>query len=93
MNVLITSAGSESGRLLAESLSGSHKLRLTDEPGRAGEDVVACEFGHDEATDDLCEGINAIVHVCEPDDDGCRSRRCRARRLCEQPPTVFNFRT
>jgi nucleoside-diphosphate-sugar epimerase len=67
MNVLITSAGSESGRLLAESLSGSHKLRLTDEPGRAGEDVVACEFGHDEATDDLCEGINAIVHVCEPD--------------------------
>jgi nucleoside-diphosphate-sugar epimerase len=67
MNVLITSAGSESGKLLAESLNGDHTLRLTDEPGRAGKDVVACEFGHAEATDSLCEGIHVIVHVCDPD--------------------------
>jgi nucleoside-diphosphate-sugar epimerase len=67
MNVLITSAGSESGKLLAESLIEAHTLRLTDEPGRASRDVVACEFGHGEATDDLCDGINAIVYVCDPD--------------------------
>lgn len=68
MNVLITSAGSRLGRLIAEGLGDSHTIRLMDDPGRAkGTNVTACDLGHDEATDQLCEEIDTIVHVCEPE--------------------------
>ena len=68
MNVLITSAGSRLGRLIAEGLGDSHTLRLTDDPGRASDsNVISCELGHDEVTDQLCKGIDTIVHVCEPE--------------------------
>ena len=68
MNVLITSAVSRLGRLIVEGLGDSHTLRLSDDPGRAkAADVVSCDLGHDETTDQLCEGIDTIVHVCEPE--------------------------
>jgi nucleoside-diphosphate-sugar epimerase len=68
MNVLITSAGSQPGRLIAKRLGDAHTLRLTDDPGRAsGSNVISCDLGHDEATDQICEGIDTIVHVCEPE--------------------------
>lgn len=66
MRILVTSAGSETGRLIAEGL-GDHDLVLVDDPGRASGEAVASELGHDEETDGLCKGVEAIVLVCEPE--------------------------
>ena len=68
MNILITSGMSETARLLAEGLRFAHTLRLTDEPEKSNGEVVACELGDDESTDQLCDGIETIVLVCEPGD-------------------------
>ena len=61
--MLITAASSRSAQLAVAALSNEHDLRLTDLPGNASGDVVSCELGHDEATDRLVAGIEAIVHI------------------------------
>ena len=63
MKILITSANSRLPRMLAASLSGSHDVLLSDRPEVVtDEKITSCALGHDEATNDLVRGIDAIVH-------------------------------
>lgn len=63
MNVLVTCSGSDHGQSIATGLK-VHTVRLTDRTaGAGGSDVIVCDLGHDEATDRLCNGIDAIVLV------------------------------
>ncbi len=68
MNLLITSAGSELAKLVVQGLSGRHALRLTDRRDYrlTGEFAVA-PLGHDASTNLLVRGLDAVVHVAEPD--------------------------
>ena len=66
MKILITSAASRLSQRLAVALSESHQVRLTElMPVETEHEFVACDLGHEEATDALVEGIDAIVHVAE----------------------------
>jgi nucleoside-diphosphate-sugar epimerase len=67
MEILVTSAESRLGKIIAEGLGASHTVHPTDDPGRATGNIVSCDLGHDEATDALCGGIDTIVHVCDPE--------------------------
>ena len=67
MNILITSAGSELARNLADALAQAHTLRLTelypvvDVEGT----FVQSELGHDESTNELVRGMDTIIHIAE----------------------------
>ena len=64
MNILITQGKSSLAAALASHLSASHTVRLTDVDGGAGEAAITkCDLGHDDATDDLVQGIDAIIHI------------------------------
>lgn len=62
-NVLITSAASETAKIIAGALSASHTLRRTDLPENAAVDMLPNSLDHDEATDELVSGIDAIVNI------------------------------
>ncbi|MDE0424338.1 NAD(P)-dependent oxidoreductase [Candidatus Poribacteria bacterium] len=67
MNILITAAGSELARNLAERLAEKHTLRLTElHPieNTVGT-FVQSELGHDETTDELVRDIDTIIHIAE----------------------------
>ncbi len=64
MNILITQGKSSLAAALADHLSASHTVRLTDLAGAGGDTgVFGCSLDHDEATDDIVRGIDAIVHI------------------------------
>ena len=67
MNILITSAGSELARNVAEALAEAHTLRLTEL--QPVENIVGTfvqsDLGHDEATNELVRGIDTIIHIAE----------------------------
>ncbi len=64
MRVLITGAASPLGQAMAAGLRAHHQLRLTDNVSLDTElEFVASSLGHDESTDALVEGIDAIVHL------------------------------
>ncbi len=66
MNILITSAASDLAQGLANALSGEHQIRLTDLIDvEADFEFVRCDLGHDEATNKLVQGIDAIVHLAQ----------------------------
>ncbi len=67
MNILITSAGSELARNVAGALAEEHTLRLTElYPVENVEGTfVQSELGHDESTNELVRGIDAIIHIAE----------------------------
>ena len=66
MNILITSAASDLAQGLANALSDEHQIRLTDLIDVETEfEFVCCDFGHDEATNKLVQGIDAIVHIAQ----------------------------
>ena len=49
---------------MAEGLRDAHSLRLTDRTAVDTDlEFVRCELGHDESTDLLVAGIDAIVHL------------------------------
>ena len=64
MNILITQGKSSLAAALADHLSAGHTVRLTD-LAADGDDsgVVQCDLGHDDATDNLVQGIDAIIHI------------------------------
>lgn len=66
MNVLITSASSSLAQALTTHLSGDHQVRVTDlvDVDVDGE-FVQCGLGHEGETEDLVDGMDAIVHVGE----------------------------
>ncbi len=70
MNVLITSAASPTGALLVAALQGEYAVHSTDLHGRASGNITACNLEHDEATDIIVSGIDAIVHVGYEGQDG-----------------------
>ncbi len=66
MNVLITSAGSELARKLADVAAESYMIRLTElEPVDTNYEFVQSALGHDESTNELVKGIDTIVHIAE----------------------------
>ncbi len=67
MKILITSAASQLAQRLAAALSEHHQLRLTDlVPVETDFDFVRCKLGHEEETDTLVAGMDAVIHVAEP---------------------------
>lgn len=70
--VLITSGEHALAGMLADNLSGSYEVLRTSRTAIESEHPFRqCELEHDEPTDQLVAGIDAIVHVAEPlpDDD------------------------
>ncbi len=70
MNVLITSAASELAHRLADAASESHTIRLTELEHVDTANLHGCKFvqsalGHDESTNELVKGMDAIVHIAE----------------------------
>ncbi len=64
MNVLINGSPTAIGRAVVVELADSgHDLRLTSMAPYEPQDVVVCALEHDEATDKLVEGIDAIINV------------------------------
>ncbi len=64
MNVLINGSPTAIGRaLVAEMLDSRHNFRLTSMAPYEPQDVVVCALEHDEATNKLVEGIDAIINV------------------------------
>ena len=61
MNILITQGKSSLAAALAGRLSADHSVRLTDVDD--GDGVSQCGLGHDSATDDLVQGVDAIIHI------------------------------
>jgi nucleoside-diphosphate-sugar epimerase len=68
MNLLITSAGSELAQIVVHGLTGRHALRLTDRRDhRLTGEFAQSPLGHDASTNLLVRGVDAVVHVAEPD--------------------------
>src|SRR5690242_14349100 len=67
MRLLITSAACPLVQSLAPLMGDRHRVQLTERsamPDVAG--FAQCALNHDEATDRLVKGVEAIVHVAEP---------------------------
>lgn len=65
--ILITSAEHRLASVLADSLSEAHEIRLTSlNAVDSKHPFQQSDLGHEEPTDKLVEGIDAIVHVAEP---------------------------
>ncbi len=67
MNVLITAASSDLAQHLASTLSETHRTRLTElhDVDFPDFDVVVSQLGHDESTNELVRGMDAIIHIAE----------------------------
>jgi len=64
MRVLITGAASPLAKAIADSLCTDHQVSLTDKEQISTDlEFVRSDLGHDEATDALVQGIDAIVHL------------------------------
>jgi nucleoside-diphosphate-sugar epimerase len=63
MKVLVTSANSRLGKIAAAGLTSAHDVTLTDLPQfvEPNDGVVANDLNHDEATDGLITGMDAVV--------------------------------
>ncbi len=63
MRILITSASNRLAQHLASDLSSKHDVRLTDRaPASDAAGVTRCDLGHDESTNSLVRGMDAIIH-------------------------------
>ncbi len=66
MNVLITSAGSDLARKLADAAAESHTIRLTElQQVDTNYDFIQSTLGQDESTNELVKGIDTIVHIAQ----------------------------
>ena len=64
MNLLINGSPTSVGRAVVAQLADSgHDLRLTSMAPYEPQDVVVCALEHDDATDELVSGIDAIINV------------------------------
>lgn len=68
MRVLVTGAASQLGRAVTPELRRRrHRLRLTDRRRlRTDLDFTQSQLGHGQPTDELVEGVRAIVHIPGP---------------------------
>ena len=64
IKILITSAASRTAQLLKAGLGEDHEVTMTDLPGKGEEeDLITSDLGHDESTDELVAGIQALVLI------------------------------
>ena len=69
MKLLLTSGASSLADTVEAALGGGHDVARTDLPrwleDRAGDATPAtpCDLGHDDATDHLVAGIDAVIHI------------------------------
>ena len=83
MKILITSAASRLARELASGLSRSHDVLLTDRRQVSTErNFVRADLGHDESTNDLVRGMDAIVHSGETDPGASVSEQLDVAMRC-----------
>lgn len=86
MRVLVTNGSTPLSRIVAGALAGEHDVRLTGRSpiGNApdGVEVVDSDLGHDDATNDLVRGMDAIVHSGEPDPEASVSDRLDSAMRC-----------
>jgi uronate dehydrogenase len=81
--ILITSASTRLARHLASSLERDYQVRITDRDSVAGaRDFTVCDLSHDESTNDLVRGMDAIVHSGEPDSNASVSDQLDAAMRC-----------
>ena len=86
MRVLVTNGGTRLGRLVAGALAIEHDVTLTSRSPVAdaldGVGFVGSDLGHDESTNDLVRGMDAIVHSGEPDSSASVSDQLDAAMRC-----------
>ncbi len=86
LRVLVTNGETSLSRTIAGALAGEHDVMLTDRSPIAdapdGVEVVSSDLGHDEATNDLVRGMDAIVHSGEPDPAASVSDQLDAAMRC-----------
>ena len=86
LKVLVTNGGTHLSRIVSGALAGEHDVRLTGRSPIAdvpdGVEVVGSDLGHDESTNDLVRGMDAIIHSGEPDPDASVSDRLDAAMRC-----------
>ena len=83
MNILITSAASELGQELAATLRGEHQIRLTDRLTIETDlEFIVSELGHDNSTNDLVHGMDAIVHLATPPANSAASQHIDLHTRC-----------
>jgi nucleoside-diphosphate-sugar epimerase len=83
MRVLVTSAGRELPAAIASALAKKHQVRLTDTRAiPTSLEFVRRDLGHDESTNALVRGIDAIVHSGEADPSLSASRQLDYQMRC-----------
>jgi len=81
--VLVTSAHSELARVIAAELSGNYQVRLTAPLHvEAAYEFVRSDLNHDEPTNRVVRGMDAVVHVAEPPPDVGDAERLDYRTRC-----------
>lgn len=66
MKILVTNASAQLSQYVATSLSDKHSVRLSDRSDVSTDlEFVRSELGHDESTNDLVRGMDAIIHSGE----------------------------
>ena len=90
LRVLVTNGATSLSRTIAGALAGEHDVVLADRSPIAdapdGVEVVSSDLGHDEATNDLVRGMDAIVHsgnrTLAPPFPTSSTRPCGAPTTC-----------
>ena len=83
MKILITAAASRLSQDLGASLSDDHDVVLTDRKKvSTGQGFTRSELGHDETTNKLVRGVDAIIHSGEVDADASVSDQLDAAMRC-----------
>ena len=82
-SVLITSTHSRVGQAVVSELDGQFRLRLTAPVDAfANHPFIPSDLGHDESTNELVRGMDAIVHVAEPPLNSDQSARIDYQTRC-----------
>ena len=83
MKLLVTSAAEALPARLARVLAASHEVVTTDrraDPRAPG--LVVCDLGHDSTTEDLVQGVDAIVHWGGTDPEASAADRLDEATYC-----------
>ena len=68
MKILVTNVGMQLQAELARELAANHEVRSTDtEEQKVDGEFVRCDLGHDDGTNELVRGMDAIVHCAATD--------------------------
>jgi uronate dehydrogenase len=86
VKILVTGGATQLSAALAAALAGDHQVRLTERSALALEvgnfEFERSELGHDQATNELVRGMDAIVHSGEIDPNANISLQLDAAMRC-----------